>query len=556
MRKKKTPQTLHFCCPLFLFPLFVAATVFSFRISLFVSNTDGMNCDWKTKKRTNTLVKLATKRRTLSESKLRAEKCGTILDVFVSHSNRKMKKLAATSSTEKIYKDIVDGDISLLYEVMVVVKERRRDEQTGKYSSVAVEKKASDFLRQTARNKKAVAVKALKEAKIAFMKTAYDIRSRKNENCHHVFDFYWKDGPDNDFVVCSYDNNHHVLAKRLHGVCIHNGKEISVGFPELSALRCGRVKGTQKAIKEAKVDPFIVLTNESDFVSPRLKAMLLQASASAAETFYIVSFGAGACRSGTTITRKISDAFPQLRLECLFFDDRFRMTRKNGNSYEGFTHTICPSSIALNRSKLGVFEEMKEIESDASRNVLFKFYKLNYHDDYTFNFHCLSGKVLAALLSPDCAGFSKSNTKKRKRGDAKANFAYALNGVYQCLSFAIACAPLFYVLESCGSEHKRRLRNQPMMASMCDDSILQTYSQCKLEGGEGVQKHTDTFSNGTLCSDCCTAASPCPHYLRHTDSSKLSRERLALWPKALDDLVCEAIIKKMGRLYDLTKDSM
>ena len=58
--------------------------------------------------------------------------------------------------------------------------------------------------------------------------------------------------------------------------------------------------------------------------------------------------------------------FWQLRLECLFFD--------------------CPSSIALHRLKLGVFEEMKEIESDASRNVLFKFYKLNYHDDYTFNF--------------------------------------------------------------------------------------------------------------------------------------------------------------------------
>jgi len=525
-----------------------------------------MNCDWKTTKRTNTLVKLATKRRTLSESKLRAAKCGTILDAFVNHPNRQMKKLAEadTSSTEKIYKDVVDGEIHLLYEVMVVVKERRQDEQSGKYMSVAVEKKASDFLREAARGKKAAAVKALKEAKEAWIRPAYENRSRKNENCPHVFDFYWKDGPNNDFVVCSYDNNHHVLAKRLHGVCIRNGKEIFVGFPELSAMRCGRVKGTQKAIKELKVDPFIVLTNESDFVSPRLKATLLQASASASaaastaaaaaasETFYIVSFGAGACRSGTTIARKISDAFPQLRLECLFFDDRFRMMRKSGNSYEGFTHTICPSSIALNRSKLGVLEEMKEIESDASRNVLFKFYKLNYHDDYTFNFHCLSGKVLAVLLSPDCAGFSKSNTKKRKRGDAKANFAFALNGVYQCLSFAIACAPLFYVLESCGSEHKRRLRNQRMMASMC--KMCETYSQCKI--GEKVQKHTDTFSNGTLCSDCCTAASPCPHYLRHTDSSKLSRERLALWPKAFDELVCDAIIKKMGRLYDLTKDDM
>ena len=165
-----------------------------------------------------------------------------------------------------------------------------------------------------------------------------------------MFDFYWKDGPNNDFVVCSYDNNHHVLAKRLHGVCIRNGKEIFVGFPELSAMRCGRVKGTQKAIKELKADPFIVLTNESDFVSPRLKATLLQASAAASaavansaaaanpaaaaansETFYIVSFGAGACRSGTTIARKISDAFPQLRLECLFFDDRFRMMRKSDN---------------------------------------------------------------------------------------------------------------------------------------------------------------------------------------------------------------------------------
>jgi len=523
--------------------------------------TDGMNCDWKTTKRTNTLVKLATKRRTLSESKLRAAKCGTILDAFVIHPSRKIKKLVAadTSSTEKIYKDVVDGDISLLNEVMVVVKERRRDEQSGKYTSVVVEKKASDFLRETARNKKARAVKALKEAKIAYVKPAYENRSRKNENCRHGFDFYWKDGPDNDFIVCSYDNNHHVLAKQLHGVCLRNGKEISVGFPELAALRCGRVKGTQKAIKELKVDPFIVLTNESDFVSPRLKATLLQASASAsaaaaansaasAETFYVVSFGAGACRSGTTITRKISDAFPQLRLECLFFDSRFRMMRKSGNSYEGFLHTICPSSIPLNQSKLGVVEEMKEIESDASRKVLFKFYKLNYHDDYAFNFHCLSGKVLAVLLSPDRAGFSKSNTKKRKRGDAKANFAFALNGVYQCLSFAIACAPLFYVLESCGSEHKRRLTNQPMMASMCDDTILQTYSQCKI--GEGVQKHTDTFSNGTLCSDCCTAASPCPHYLRHTDSSKLSRERLALWPKAFDELVCDAIIEKIERLYD------
>jgi hypothetical protein len=85
--------------------------------------------------------------------------------------------------------------------------------------------------------------------------------------------------------------------------------------------------------------------------------------------------------------------FWQLRLECLFFDDRFRMMRKSGNSYEGFTHAICPSSIALHRLKLGVFEEMKEIESDASRNVLFKFYKLNYHDDYTFNFEKIHQNV-------------------------------------------------------------------------------------------------------------------------------------------------------------------
>ena len=472
-----------------------------------------------------------------------------IVDAFVREDKRRLDVKYTQSkkkSEKKAYfvEPYYDRDVNLIYRVYLVTVDR-----LSSLSDQRTTLLASEYIKASRDSEKAI--REVEEAKLKYILPSYQRRVQKNPSCEHAFNLLFAVDEEKTFSIIEYDNNTVARKKKPYHVLSRDKKEYEFTFSQIEYLR--RNDRTRTSLDELKRNELRVIErwHEMKFGCSCVENLKrnLNRTSGRGDIFYIVNLAAGCGLASVELYDQLKRVFPNLRIKCILVDNLYEF-KKSTNQYRGTLKSLSKRCMQTG-SRKEALSKMEQIEerndNDDDNDCVFEYYKLDYFESYEHSFYRLRGYVLMCLLSPKCSGFSIA-----KIDCTPEDLKLAIIGIIQTLSFMIACDPIAFALESCGTKHDRMLANQPIMQKINKQLPVQGYTHCKFtDDASDILKLTHCWSNLNLnLPKPCTCKDPCP--LRkagicHRDLNSLSASEKAVWPPGFRKAIAGCCIEELLR---------